>query len=147
MATLRRRLQLHELELQCNFALRAYRDASAALAKRDGEGFWYSMQALLVAAGRVDELFGSTIADALGPYKGALDRWIDSHPHGPMRLSNFGPLGTSAADPGVFARYIDQERSQATVFGKTIDVAELLIRISEVRERGREESKHLQEVV
>lgn len=51
----RRRLLLYELELQCGFVLSAYSAATAALQRKDRDGFWYSVQALLGAAAHIHD--------------------------------------------------------------------------------------------
>jgi hypothetical protein len=44
---------LSGVEMQCRFVLKAYGYAAAAVQRRDAEGFWYSMQALLGAAAQI----------------------------------------------------------------------------------------------
>jgi hypothetical protein len=72
---------------------------------------------------------------------------MEEHSRGPLRLSNFGPFGVSAADPSVFARYIDVEHSVAILFGHRFHLPSLLSAIAELRERVRADLHHLQEVV
>jgi hypothetical protein len=45
-----------EIRRQCGFALRAWADLTGALAQGDLDRLWYSVQALLVAAGNVSKL-------------------------------------------------------------------------------------------
>jgi hypothetical protein len=49
----RRRLLLHELELQCGFALSAYGEAAAAIQSHDPDALWGAMHALLAAAAQI----------------------------------------------------------------------------------------------
>ena len=47
-----------EVERQCQFAMIALQDMEEASANSDGKLFWYSVQNLLVAVGRVSRLLG-----------------------------------------------------------------------------------------
>ena len=153
----RRRLLLHELELQCSFALAAYTEAAAAIESRNPDAFWGAMHALLAAAAQIqrfpeldvphDSPLRQPELASVGDTREAFERWIEQHPRGPLRLSNFGPFGVSVADPSVFARYIDVERSVAILFGHAFHLPSLLAAVAELRERVRAELHHLQEVV
>ena len=162
MADPRRRLLLHEIELQSGFALKAYREAVAALAHHDSCGFWGAVQAMLTAAAQIQSLLGPAAGSGLTlPRSGALIQpelrsaadssafasWIAEHPRGPLRVSNLGPFGASRAEPDVFARYVDADQSVVIVFGRRFDIAALLAAIAELRESVQAELRHLQEVV
>jgi hypothetical protein len=138
MADRRRRLLLHEFELQCDFALRAYRDA-AGMEARDEQGFWYAVQTLLNAAAQalglaealdyVAEPFQRGELRAVENVRSALERWGSSNPAFKA------------------ARSAGAERSVVTLFGHTIDLAALLGALAELRERARAELRHFQEIV
>ena len=50
------RLFQKEVERQCDFAIIALEDMEEAKASSDGKLFWYSVQNLLVAVGRISRL-------------------------------------------------------------------------------------------
>jgi hypothetical protein len=151
MVDQRKRLLLAEIELQCGFALKAYGNAADALGRRDSETFWYSLQALLGAAARIRELLepdeelrrgldvpdGSPLLEPELDAPNAFPEWLSSHPRGPLRLSNFGPLGVSQADPAVFVRFIDVEKSIFILFGNAFDIPSLLAAIAGVNEKAK----------
>ncbi len=66
--TLLRHLQL-EIERQCQFAMIALEDMDEASANGDGKLFWYAVQNLLVAVGRISRLLWPP--DPLLPKRGA----------------------------------------------------------------------------
>lgn len=66
--TLLRHLQL-EIERQCQFAMIALEDMDEASANSDGRLFWYAVQNLLVAVGRISRLLWPP--DPLLPKRGA----------------------------------------------------------------------------
>ncbi len=66
--TLLRHLQL-EIERQCQFAMIALEDMDEASANGDGRLFWYAVQNLLVAVGRISRLLWPP--DPLFPNRGA----------------------------------------------------------------------------
>jgi hypothetical protein len=160
----RRRLLLCELEAQCNFALKQYSACSAALQGRDPEGFWSSLQAILTAAGAIHTLLAADavlradlfVADSspllrpelarLADPRAAFFEWLSGHPRGPLRMTNFGPFGVSPADPSVFARYLDPERSLAVIFGLPFDIPELLAALAALKEAAAAEVHQLQAV-
>lgn len=161
----RTRPLLHELDLQCGFALKAYAAAAIALERRESEDFWYALQALLAAAAHLHQFLQTDphLRSRLGVEEGsplslgeldlpadaylAFGRWLEAHPRGPLRISNFGPFGVTLADRSVFARYLDTERTIAFVFGAAYDVPALLSAIAGLRHRVGVELRHLQEVV
>lgn len=161
MVDQRKRLLLSEIELQCGFALKAYGGAAVALEQRDSDSFWYSLQALLCAAARIrgflepdedlrralDVPDGSPLRQLELDTRTAFLNWISSHPHAPLRLSNFGPLGVSDADPAVFARFINVEKSVFILFGNAYDIPSLLGAIAGLNERAKAERRRLQQVV
>ena len=66
--TLLRHLQV-EVERQCQFAMIALQDMDEASANGDGKLFWYAVQNLLVAVGRISRLLWPP--DPLFPKRGA----------------------------------------------------------------------------
>jgi hypothetical protein len=66
--TLLRQFQV-EVERQCQFAMIALQDMEEASANSDGRLFWYSVQNLLVAVGRISRLLWPP--DPLFPKRGA----------------------------------------------------------------------------
>jgi hypothetical protein len=66
--TLIRQFQV-EVERQCQFAMIALQDMEEASANSDGKLFWYSVQNLLVAVGRISRLLWPP--DPLFPNRGA----------------------------------------------------------------------------
>jgi hypothetical protein len=66
--TLIRQFQV-EVERQCQFAMIALQDMEEASANSDGKLFWYAVQNLLVAVGRISRLLWPP--DALFPNRGA----------------------------------------------------------------------------
>jgi hypothetical protein len=134
----RRRLLLHEFELQCDFALRAYQHAASA-GRTEGSAFWYAVQGLVTAATQAIPL-----AEALGYSTGTLPRQElhairDVH----AALEQWG----NSRQPSKSMRSAGAERSLVTLFGYTIDLASLLGTLAELREKARAELRHLQELV
>ena len=66
--TLLRQFQI-EVERQCQFAMIALQDMEEASANSDGRLFWYSIQGLMVAVGRISRLLWPP--DPLFPKRGA----------------------------------------------------------------------------
>ena len=66
--TLLRHFQI-EVERQCQFAMIALQDMEEASANSDGRLFWYSIQGLMVAVGRISRLLWPP--DPLFPKRGA----------------------------------------------------------------------------
>jgi hypothetical protein len=161
----RRRLLLSEIEWQCGFALKAYSAATVALAHRDAEAFWAGVQGLLAAAAHIHRFLESDVhlRETLGvgddsPLRQpeldrqtdvafAFSQWVASHPRGPLRLTNVGPAGVSNADPTVFTRFLDAERSVATLFGARYDLPRILGAIATLSPAVKAELRHLQEIV
>ncbi len=65
--TLLRQFQI-EVERQCQFAMIALQDMEEASANSDGRLFWYSVQGLMVAVGRISRLLWPP--DPLFPKRG-----------------------------------------------------------------------------
>ncbi len=165
MIDARRRMLLCEIELETSFALKAYGGAASALARRDPEGFWYSVQALLGAAANVHRFLeddpelcallqvpeGSPLLgrglEFAADLKHSCVEWLASHPRGPLRQSNFGPFGVSHADASVFARFIDPEESLVLVFGESYDLARLLSAIAGLSQKVKTELRQIRELV
>jgi hypothetical protein len=165
MMDARRRMLLSEIDLQCGFALKAYSGMAAALEHRDPEAFWYAMQALLAAAAHVhrfleddpalraaldisdDSPLRNSELDSAADVRFSCLQWLASRPRGPIRMSNFGPLGVSEADAAVFARFIDLENSACLVFGMSYDLPPLLAAIAGLSSRVKADLRQLREVV
>ena len=148
---------LHEIEQQCDFALRAYQEAAIALEARRPDQFWYAIQGVLSAGAQLNQLLwpeaaelvpidSPLAADFPSPIA-AFDRWISLHPRGSLRSSNFGPMGVADADPSGFARFLDRQNSTVFLYGYRFAMPELLAAIAELKERAKMELRHLQEVV
>jgi hypothetical protein len=153
------------MELQCAFMLKAYGAAAGALQRKDRDAFWYAVQALLDAAGHIHDFLVTDpglrsalgVADdsallrpeleEAGDAAGAWSKWASSQGRAPLRLTNFGPLGVSDADPAVFARFIDVNRSVCIVFGRTYDIARLMAEAAGLNQRVKEELRRMRELV
>jgi hypothetical protein len=165
MIDARRRMLLSEIDMQCGFAMRAYAGAASALEHRDPEGFWYSLQALVGAAAHLHRFLENDAAlrialeveddspllrselDCAGDVRTACLRWLASRPRGPLRQSNFGPLGVSHTDPEVFARFIDPEESVFLLFGESYDLARLLASIAGLSQKVKADLRQIRELV
>jgi hypothetical protein len=148
---------LHEIEQQCDFALRAYQDAAIALEASRPDQFWYAIQGVLTAGAQLNQLLWPEVAE-LVPIDSPLasdfpnisavfDHWISLHPRGSLRNSNFGPMGVAEADPGGFARFLDRQNSTVVLYGYRFAMPAILAAIAELKERAKMELRHLQEVV
>ena len=85
--TLIRQFQV-EVERQCQFAMIALQDIEEASANSDGKLFWYSVQNLLVAVGRISRLLWPP--DPLFPNRGAeLRESLDVGEDSPLRALEF----------------------------------------------------------
>src|ERR687897_747582 len=85
--TLIRQFQV-EVERQCQFAMIALQDLEEASANSDGKLFWYSVQNLLVAVGRISRLLWPP--DPLFPNRGAeLRESLDVGEDSPLRALEF----------------------------------------------------------
>jgi hypothetical protein len=157
MAERRKRMLLHEIEQQCDFALRAYQDAAIALEARRPDQFWYAIQGVLTAGSHLNQLLwpeaaelvpiDSPLAADFPQLSVAFDRWISLHPRGSLRSSNFGPMGVAVADPGGFARFLDRQNSTIILYGYRFAMPALLAAIADLKEWAQVELRHLQEVV
>ena len=161
----RQRLLISETDLQCGFGLAAYRDAASAVQHRDPADFWRHMQSLLTAALHLRQLLvrEAGLRATLGiPSDSAIlnpdleavadpgrvfDVWVRAHPRGPLRLTNFGPLGISHADPAVFARYFDAESSTLLLYGTTFHLPDLLIAMAAVKAEAASQLRQIQALV
>ena len=85
--TLLRHFQV-EVERQCQFAMIALQDMEEASANSDGKLFWYSVQNLLVAVGRLSRLLWPP--DPLFPNRGAeLRESLDVRDDSPLKALEF----------------------------------------------------------
>jgi hypothetical protein len=148
---------LHEIEQQCDFALRAYQDAAIALEAGRPDQFWCAIQGVLTAGAQLNQLLwpeaaelvpiDSPLASDFPNVSAAFDHWISLHPRGSLRSSNFGPMGVADADPGGFARFLDRQNSTVVLYGYRFAMPAILAAIAELKERAQAELRHLQEVV
>ena len=85
--TLLRQFQI-EVERQCQFAMIALQDMEEASANSDGRLFWYSVQGLMVAVGRISRLLWPP--DFLFPKRGAeLRESLGVGENSPLRALEF----------------------------------------------------------
>ena len=85
--TLLRQFQI-EVERQCQFAMIALQDMEEASANSDGRLFWYSVQGLMVAVGRISRLLWPP--DPLFPKRGAeLRESLGVGEDSPLRVLEF----------------------------------------------------------
>jgi len=88
METLLLRQLQREVERQCQFAMIALQDMDEASANSDGKLFWYSVQNLLVAIGRISQLLWPP--DPRVPERGAeLRKSLDVGEDSPLKSREF----------------------------------------------------------
>lgn len=145
----RRLILLSEVERQCRFALTGYGDANAAIAARDADRFWHSLESILSAAGQLHALAsaaGLTIADDSPlntpdlAHAADVDDWRPLRPE--LEPSNFGPAGFTPAAPGACARYFDLDTSIYISFGHVFEMPSLLTAIADLGHRAEMELEH-----
>jgi len=145
----RRLILLSEVERQCRFALHGYDDASAAMAARDGDRFWHSLEAILAAAGQLRGLAPAAglpladdsplNADELVHAPDVASWWP---PRGELAHSNFGTEGFTRAHPGECARFFDLDTSIFIRFGRIFEMPPLLTEIAELGHLAEMELAH-----
>ncbi len=161
----RRRVLLAELDRQAKFALMAYDDATSALARRDPDRFWYSVQGLLAAANHLQQLLGwasdlraavDLAADSplhepalpvMANLVAALESWNALQASDPSQLSTIGPRAMAEMTPAGCVRCFDPDTAILTFFGRSLSLAPLLAAIAEVAHRAEGELRHRREVV
>jgi hypothetical protein len=139
----RRLILLSEVERQCRFALMGYGDASTAIAARDADRFWHSLDTILSAASQLPALAaaaGLPLDDESPLHTPDLAHAADAASWRPQRpeleLSNFGPAGFTRANPGECARFFDLDTSIFISFGHVFEIAPLLSAIADLNHRA-----------
>jgi hypothetical protein len=142
----RRRVLLSEIDRQCAFGLMAYDDATAALQKREAERFWYSLQALMAAAGHLKQILWPMPNPSIGwayELRAALQITDDSPLNQAGLIEDEPPqIGSSEC-----VRSFDSDTSTFTLFGSVYELSPLLTAIAELGHRVKAELQHLREVV
>jgi hypothetical protein len=139
----RRLILLSEVERQCRFALMGYDDALAAMAARDPEQLWRSLEgivsiaaqlsALAVAAGLALPEDSPLHAPELG-CAADVESWRPPRPE--IQNSNFGPDGFTRAHPGECARFFDLDTSIFILFGHMFEMPPLLAAAADLAQRA-----------
>jgi hypothetical protein len=150
-----RRLQLAEIFQQSSFAMMAYHDAAMAVRDNDTERLWYSLHALMAAAGHLNRLLwppaGSNSSHAAG-LRSTLEIGPSSPLAQPEIAETHDPAAlVEAAGSGSFdpdrARVFDPASSILTFYGVVIEAQPLLAAIAELRNRAAAELQHMREIV
>jgi hypothetical protein len=164
--TLLRHFQI-EVERQCQFAMIALQDMEEASADSDGTLFWYSVQNLLVAVGRIsrllwppDSLFpkrGVELRESLGvgedsPLKALevvehfehfdkrLETWYANSEHRRFFDSYTEPLDVLAeTTPGDRFRGYETEKNAILFHGETYELGPVTRAIEELQGKAEEE--------
>ena len=164
--TLLRHFQI-EVERQCQFAMIALQDMEEASANSDGTLFWYSVQNLLVAVGRIsrllwppDPLFpkrGAELRDSLGvgddsPLKALgfvehfehfdkrLETWYAKSEHRRYFDSYTEPLDVLAETaPEDRFRGYETDKNAILFHGETYELGPVTSAIEELQRRAEEE--------
>jgi hypothetical protein len=133
---------LHEIERQSQFGLMAAGDLERALAARDGERLWSSIQGLLIAVGNISKLLwpiaaheerGRRLRQVLGVpddsglfehFDGRLEGWATSSERRNFVESNIGPPRMIVGiDPGDSLRNLDTQDFALTFRGDKYEYA------------------------
>ena len=145
----RRLILLSEIGRQCRFALEGYDEAMAAMAARNADRFWHSLEAILTAAGPLYALAaaaGLRLAEdsALRAPELAHVAEVDSWQpwRSEIEPSNFGLGGFTHAHPGECARYFDLDTSIFILFGHIFEMPPLLAEIAELEHRAEAEIEY-----
>jgi hypothetical protein len=139
----RRLILLSEVERQCRFALLGYHEALAAMAARDPERFWHSLEGIVSSAAQL-----GTLAAAAGiplPEDSPLharelgcaadvESWRPPRPE--IQSANFGPDGFTRAHPGECARFFDLDTSIFILFGHIFEMPPLLAAAADLAQRA-----------
>src|ERR671917_1695911 len=164
--TLLRQFQI-EVERQCQFAMIALQDMEEASANSDGRLFWYSIQGLMVAVGRIsrllwppDPLFpkrGEELRESLGvgdesPLKALrfvehfehfdkrLETWYVTSEHRRFFDSYTEPLDVLAETaPGDRFRGFQTEKNAVLFHGQTYEVAPVSRAVEDLQARAEAE--------
>jgi hypothetical protein len=139
----RRLILLSEVERQCRFALMGYDEALAAMAARDPERFWHSLEGILSAAAQLPALAcaaGIPLAEDSSlntpelAHAGDVESWRPLRPE--IENSNFGPDGFTRAHPGECARFFDLDTSIFILFGHIFEMPPLLTAVADLGHRA-----------
>jgi hypothetical protein len=152
-----------EVERQCRFGLTAADDLQAALQAGDMDRLWYSVQALLVAAGNVSKLLwpeqkysqrGDELRASLGVpedsplaprtfrnhfehFDARLHDWAASSQRRNFADSNVGPPGMIVGlDPGDYLRNFDTTNAAVTFRGDSYELQPIVKAIGELWQRA-----------
>ena len=164
--TLLRQFQI-EVERQCQFAMIALQDMEEASANSDGKLFWYSVQGLLVAIGRIsrllwppDPLFpkrGPELRESLGVgedsplralefvehfehFDKRLETWYVTSEHRRFFDSYTEPLDVLAETaPGDRFRGFQTEKNAVLFHGQTYELGPVSRAVEELQARAEEE--------
>ena len=164
--TLLRQFQI-EVERQCQFAMIALQDMEEASANSDGKLFWYSVQGLLVAIGRIsrllwppDPLFpkrGPELRESLGVgedsplralefvehfehFDKRLETWYVTSEHRRFFDSYTEPLDVLAETaPGDRFRGFQTEKNAVLFHGQTYELGPVSRVVEELQARAEEE--------
>lgn len=153
-----------EIVHQTGFALMAFDDLNAALAKHDHERVWYSVQGMLVAVGNVSKILwpikkykerGDVLRQVLGVrddsvlaprtlrshfehFDARLEIWASS-PHRALLDSNIGPPGMfKGFDATQFLRNFDTKNFAVTFGRDSYPLQPIATDIRELRSRASE---------
>lgn len=170
METMVLRIFQREVERQCKFALIANQDLNQALKGRDMDRIWYSVQALLVAAGNISKLLWPS-REGLLPERGnglrasisvedcspleprtfrnhfehfdeRLERWASSSRHRNFADSNVGPPGMIVGlEPGDYLRNFDTDNFAVTFRGDRYLLEPLVNSIHGLWQKAKEEAQ------
>ena len=164
--TLLRQFQI-EVERQCQFAMIALQDMDEASANSDGRLFWYSVQGLMIAVGRIsrllwppDPLFpkrGPELRESLGVgedsplralefvehfehFDKRLERWYVTSEQRRFFASYTEPLDVLAETaPGDRFRGFETEKNAVLFHGQTYEVGPVSRAVEELQARAEEE--------
>jgi len=164
--TLLRQFQI-EVERQCQFAMIALQDMDEASANSDGRLFWYSVQGLMVAVGRIsrllwppDPLFpkrGPELRESLGVgedsplralefvehfehFDKRLETWYVTSEHRRFFDSYTEPLDVLAETaPGDRFRGFQTEKNAVLFHGQTYEIGQISRAVEELQAKAEEE--------
>ena len=164
--TLLRQFQI-EVERQCQFAMIALQDMDEASANSDGRLFWYSVQGLMVAVGRIsrllwppDPLFpkrGPELRESLGigedsplralefvehfeHFDKRLETWYVTSEHRRFFDSYTEPLDVLAETaPGDRFRGFQTEKNAVLFHGQTYEIGQISRAVEELQAKAEEE--------
>ena len=149
----RRSIVLAEVERQCRYILKAYRETAAAAATRDEASLWYALDALLIGAARLHQLLWPRPNPAVAwaaELRAALAIGIDS-PLANKQLESALDLAALADEwilrPDGGPRWFDRELSALRYYGRVFELTPLLIAVADLEARAAREMRHMREMV